>query len=121
MQKNKGFTLVELLAVILILGALAVLIVPSIVRFLNQGYDEYNSSLEKQVILAAKNYVIDHSNDEFSKLSVRTLLDNNYLSENVVDKSGNSCDKSYVVIKDENYTACLICNDKLISTNNVCK
>ncbi len=56
-MKNKGFTLVELLGVIVILGIIAVITVPiiqsTIIDNTNKAYEEQVDSFEK----AAKNYV----------------------------------------------------------------
>ncbi len=56
-MKNKAFTLVELLGVIVILGILAMITVPLVQRTIidntNQAYEEQITSFER----AAKNYV----------------------------------------------------------------
>lgn len=120
-MSKKGFTLVELLAVILIIGALAILIVPNVARYINKGYDEYYSALEKQLKIAANDYIIEHPNDEVKKLSTTTLLQQNYLTNEITDKSSKSCNASYVLVEDNNYNVCLICDGKLLSNNKKCK
>lgn len=120
-MSRRGFTLVELLAVILIIGALAILIIPNVSRYINKGYDEYYNALENQLKLAAKDYVIEHPNDEITKLSAITLLQENYLSNEITNQSGKTCNKSYVLIENNNYNVCLICDGKLLSNNNKCK
>jgi len=119
-KNNQGFTLVELLAVILILGALVIIAMPSITKYLRQGDEEIANALEKNLVLAAKDYVIDHREDAISRLDVITLMQHNYLSEKVTLKGKKDCSKSYIFIEDDEYAACLVCDGSLISKDKQC-
>ena len=55
MKGNRAFTLVEMLAVVVILAILVGLIVPSVSGYIAEGKKEYNISLKKQLLLAGKN------------------------------------------------------------------
>ena len=70
-MKKKGFTLVELLAVIVVLGLLLIIAVPQVIRVINNSKD---SSFQKDV-LTIKNTIelytntIDSVNNEYNKIS----------------------------------------------------
>ena len=51
---KKGFTLVELLAVIVILGVLSVLIVPKIKKTLNNSKEKINLASANELLKAAE-------------------------------------------------------------------
>ena len=55
-MKNKGFTLVELLAVIVIIGLLAVLIVPKVNKTLKDARKSINKTSISGITRTANNY-----------------------------------------------------------------
>lgn len=57
---KKGFTLVELLATITILGIIALLLVPTVVGTINGFREDAAEDQEKSIIAAAKLWVNDH-------------------------------------------------------------
>lgn len=119
-MNNKGFTLLELLATIIIVIALSTLIVPNIMKYMKQGEAEYNKNIEEMVKIAGTNYYADHK-DKLEEpdpvISVKELASENYLSKDITDKKGNTCMKSSYAfaVKDENgkytYKACIICDN----------
>ena len=72
-MRKSGFTLVELLGVIVILSVLSLIAIPVIDRSLNQGKDNLSSVQEKQLIKALKNYYAENIS-KYSKIS--TDVDN---------------------------------------------
>ena len=76
--KNKGFTLVELLATIIILGLLVSIAYVSVSSILNSGDDSYYESQENMLVLAGREYYADHRSElpkeigETSNVSLET-------------------------------------------------
>lgn len=104
-KNTKGFTMVELLAAIVILGILSIIALTSITKILDKTKEEYYKTTEKDLIIAAQSYVQDHRNHlpkkigNKNKITLRTLKDNKYLTE-VKDYNKKPCnlDESYVQI-----------------------
>ncbi|MDD5980132.1 MAG: polymorphic toxin-type HINT domain-containing protein [bacterium] len=137
-KNKKGFTLVEVLSVLIIMGILATLIVASIGKYKERAADEYINSLEGQMELAAKSYYSDHPNElprgqiengekiYSTKIMASTLADAGYFTNELVDQNGNSCeDQSYAIANNINskisYDVCLICNGKVLNESAYCK
>lgn len=124
-SKKKGFTIIELLAAIVIVGILASVAVLVINRYILQGHDTVDNQLEKQLVLSAKSYYSDNKknfinvDDTGVVVWYTTLKANDYITNALEDSNGNSCSKSYVVVKDDKYTSCIICdNDGYNNTKN---
>ncbi len=60
---NKGFTLIEVLAVIVILSLLMAIMVPSVGSILNKNKQSNYESLKKSIINSTKMYLSDHRYD----------------------------------------------------------
>ena len=101
---NKGFTLVEVIAVVVILSVLSLLIVPSISNLLNMSKDNSYEDLKSSIILSCEEYINDNryninidscdNNDicNVSDISVLFLVTNGYLTP-----SGTNSDGYYIV------------------------
>ena len=61
MKNKKGFTLLELLAVLIILGILMVLAYMGVSRYIRQTNDALYEDYEKNISTGATNYLIDHT------------------------------------------------------------
>ena len=66
---NNGFTLVELLAVLVILITIMSIAIPTISSSLERSKDSQNKQKQKLLESAAELYVADHKNDVFAKLN----------------------------------------------------
>ncbi len=121
MRKIKGFTIIELLVALVIVGIVLSLAIVAIGKYVKQGHDTIDKQLEKQLVLSAKNYLGDNKSTLVVNDSLivwyETLKSNDYMTNALVDSNGNSCSKSYVVVKKElnksdyNYTTCITCDN----------
>ncbi len=129
MRKNKkGFTIVELMAVITIIGILSAVAIGGVTQYLNKAKRQDFEILEKNMKTALDNYFIDHSAEvpaigANKKVNAQTLMAEGYLTNlEDPDKSGKNCNltSSYVTVTragraDDfnmtlNYRICVICS-----------
>jgi len=86
--KRNGFTLVELMAVIIIISLIALLTFPNIINQIKKTKKSNNKMIEDVVIEQAKKYVSDN-NDELLEdeycMPISTLIDNDYIKEDIVN------------------------------------
>lgn len=89
---KKGFTLIELMAVIVIISLVVILTFPNIVSQIKKSKDANKESVNSIVISAAKKYVNDNPNDFKEKkdnnycIDINTLIDNDYLKEDIINR-----------------------------------
>lgn len=95
-MKKKGFTLIELIAVIVIMGLLLLIVLPATTRLMkennNKKYDEYYNLIEKAALLYADSRKDDLGGVNASgciDTSVEFLVKNKYLKE--FDEDGVIC------------------------------
>ena len=113
---NKGFTLVELLAVLVILIAISSIAIPTISSSLDRSKNKQTQSKNKLLISAAELYVTDHRNNinDNCFISVQTLINEGYVDEyDEIPKNGiieyTKSDNKYELKTngDQNYSECL--------------
>lgn len=138
-MNQKGFTLVELLGVIIILGIISMIAIGSITSTLGQAHDKAYEAGESGMRDSAANLLTDCNSgfgdvnlctkysipkaNQSIKITLADLISGNYMNE-VEDPTNNVkyCDKnaSYVIVKqntqsnsynfDLSYQACLSCS-----------
>lgn len=127
-MNKKGFTMIELLATITLMGIIATMAVVSYTKYVNTTKKALYRDYEKSLEVAATNYFLNHTgllpkiNDERgTKVLAITLINEGYL-ENMKDpknKSFNCNNNSYVIVTRKNnvdfnmdlkYKVCLVCS-----------
>ena len=131
---RSGFTMVELLVTIIILGILMGVSIGAVSWILQDADERYYESLEKTVAAAAESYYADHrgslpkSIGQNRKILLKTLVEQGYLTD-VVDRSKQDCtasENSYVKVTKYSksnylYTTYLDCPAYRINDNTLTK
>ena len=103
--KRNGFTLVELMAVIIIISLIALLTFPNIINQIKKTKKSNNKMIEDVVIEQAKKYVSDNKEDLLEDeycLSISTLIDNDYIKEDIVNINNIKDNKVVHITLDNN-------------------
>lgn len=77
-QKTNGFTLVEVLVVIVILAILSMTIIEGITKYMDTAKEEYNHQLKQQLLASGKNFYSENkkripSKTNYQKTDIVTL------------------------------------------------
>ena len=123
LKGKKGFTLIEIIAVVVIIALLAGISIPVVSKYLSEGKNRYNKELVNEFSTIVKNYYAENpeklprgTNGKYSDTVYLTELQaKNYLSQELVDADGGSCHGSvgFVDFDGEklNYYSCLRCDN----------
>ena len=135
-KEKRGFTMIELLAVLVILGIIMVIAVPSVVSYLQSARSDYYQ-LEESVKTVGQEYFSDHrslmprENGQIFSVNIQDLITEGYTTE-ILDSDGNDTCTGNVYVKrlataDFEYHACIQCgktdaegNQEYISTSAFC-
>lgn len=105
---KKGFTLVELIATLVVLSLVALIVIPNISKNIKKIKSTLNETQRVAIVEAAQDWAYNNlsslpSNNETIKVYLKTLKDEGYLSENIYkDADKNEFeDNIYVEIKCE--------------------
>ncbi len=119
-MNKKGFSLIEMLAVVAILGILSTVAVGAVSRFQHNARQQAYDTLTESASLAAESYYLTHPNA--TEVSFETLIEEGYL-ENATDPghSDANCDGKVVIttngsgvaseLKDNNYSVSVCCEN----------
>ena len=95
MNKNKGFTLVELIGIIIILGLTIIIGVPSLLNTLKSNENTEYETFKETLYLATETYISDNINslENFSvsgdtiTISIESLIDSKLIKANYVSQN----------------------------------
>ena len=101
MKNKKGFTLIEIIAVIVILITISLMAVPAVLKLINQNKEEAYNAKKAIVLKQAKQYARDNesflyeSNKRYfgkvcNSITIKELLDAGYLNEIAENGGSNS-------------------------------
>lgn len=127
-MKKNGFTLVELIGVMLILGILMLVVFPAIIGSIDKVNNNNNKATKEFIISAAKDYV-ESNLDDFPKTASNTyciciktkLIDNGLLNEDIFESDKieyNITDFVVVNFKGRSYDYDVL-NSCITTTNGV--
>ncbi|MBS4194834.1 type II secretion system protein [Lederbergia citri] len=122
LKNQRGLTLVELLAVVVILGIISAIAVPSIGGLINNSKKDAHIGNAQTMVNAVKLMATAEEltfSDDKATVTLGTLVTDNYLDK-IKDPSGNGYDEKNTVVtvvkkSDNTYDYSV----KLISTNDV--
>lgn len=105
MEKKKGFTMIELLAVVVILGIIGTIGVVGVTKIIKSSHERHNLAQAKLFVSGAQMYFTDNKSKLPTKtftskeVSLRELQDKNYI-EKIVDykKDEYNAEKSYAYV-----------------------
>lgn len=102
-SRFKGFTLVELLCIITILGVLTTTAIVAVTKIVNTAKEDEMAAQEQLLIKTCQTYIQDHKEEEpkaigeSQNIKISRLYEKNYLKEKIENYSGDSCmEKSYI-------------------------
>jgi len=115
-MKKNGFTLVELIAIIVLIGVISLIFIPVLDDVLKENKEKVYSTYRKNMVSASETYMIDNNISVNSVEPVIYIDLNNLINEGLISKS--DC-QGYVKVKymQENYfvtvkrESFLKCND----------
>lgn len=96
MRNSRGFSLVELLGTIVILGILSSIAIVALSRYQMQAANQAFDTMSKDAASAAEEYFMDHMNRD--SVDIKTLVDEEYLSD-TIDPRNKSTSCSGTVTK----------------------
>ena len=120
-NNKKGFSMLELLGAILILGILSIIAIISVTRLINRSKKDVDSHNKNMLVMAAQSYYAENRSElpkeigESNKVKASVLRSSNFLKSDLKNGKNESCmTESFVkVIKksksDYKYTAYLYC------------
>lgn len=94
MKFKKGFTILELAMVIVLIGMIALIAFPLIDRYINNVREDMYETQINNIILAAKDWGFDNrlmlpKDNEVLELTLGELIEADYISGNIINPNTN--------------------------------
>ena len=99
-MNKKGFTLVELIGVVVILGLIALIAFPALLNQINTSKNEVSESVRELVISSSKSYVENDTQLAPKKycITFEELIDGGYLTEGIVSSERDKLQNKRVMV-----------------------
>lgn len=121
-MNKRGFTLVEVLAVVVVLGIIAGLFIPNVSKILRDNNLKIYKIKESELLKASKtyadydeNFIPPTQSEPARYITMPTLVSKNYMNKILDTKTGNECNAFVKVTLNSvygyDYEACLICDE----------
>jgi len=123
-MNKKGFTMVELLAVITILGIIMVFAIPNVSKLIDRSKEDNTESNKKTLLMAGKSYMQANKSKmpkavgEVTEVTIKELKQSGFLKEDLYNGKKESCMQNSTVsvykvdTNKYNYTANLYCGSE---------
>ena len=100
LKNKKGFTLVELLSVLVVLGLIAIICYPAVTKTINDQKVKLSAEQRNRIINAAKNYVASNVIADETCINVSDLQSGGYLDQGTIeDPNGGTLNGGGVEVK----------------------
>lgn len=114
---KRGFTIVELLVVLVILGLLSLVVYPSIIKIVNYARNDSKKNQEKIYLKAASEWVVEHPNDlpdfvssgSSCECSPKPIFVSDLINEGYLTAEEGSNNSGYVEISCSCHDSCNTC------------
>lgn len=110
-MKNRGFTLIEMIAIVTILVAISLIAAPAIINTINDKSEKQKEAYLNNIYIAAENYMLneDGAKEDLIKsnryfITLDDLIRNNYIGSDVLNATYfkiNSSTKVSVIVNDD--------------------
>ena len=123
---KKGFTLIELIGVIVILGVVAAFSVPALTKTLKKSADKEYEEFLKNISIAAENYFHNETDGVINGrrfISIGTLVSSGYLKKtiNPINQIEVSDDATVIIYKDSDGIERYLFSDSDVTTDGYVK